>query len=528
MNDNWTRREILGSAAVIGAAVGNAGLVAAAEPVVPAAPRPAGASDPARSPFLQGPYEPLSNEQIVIDDLRVEGRIPPELSGTLYRTGTNQRFEPLDPSRFHWFDGDGMVHAFRLKDGKASYRNRLVETEGLTVERAAGKALYNGIYGQSDKPQLPLPAGAPKIKVVAGVNVIRLGKRVLALHEAGPHYWELEPTTLETLGRFNFDGQVDGMLTAHPHFDFAGNEWLLYALNNEKKFLECFAADPGSGAVKSKHRVAMPSTPWNHDFIFTPQHYIFFFTPLQWRPWADDRIPQGKSSWFVNPKEGRNNTILFVDRRTGKATWLRPEDSQYRLGHFLNAYQDGEDTIIDSGLVAPDPASPRPSFSLVPQLDGASAYGPSQIWRFTINLKKGSIKYRRIGDFSGEFARPNETLLGQKYRYAYMPAAHLPAPGTRGFNCLAKHDHATGETRFQHPAGRKDLIAGESVFVPHPRAESEDHGWVLALWQDPRRNVSELIILDARAFDGEPAARVKLDHHVPLDFHGNWIPDRIA
>ncbi len=479
-----------------------------------------------RNPFLQGPYEPLYNEQ-AIDNLHVEGHIPPELSGALYRTGTNQHFEPLDPNLFHWFDGDGMVHAFRLKDGKASYRNRLVETEGLKVEREAGKALYNGIYGHGGKPQAPLPAGAPKIKVVAGVNVIRLGKRLLALHEVGHYYWELDPITLETVGRFDFDGQVEGMLTAHPHFDPVANEWLFYALDNEKKFLDCFTTDP-SGTIKSKHRVAMPFTPWNHDFIFTPQHNIFFFGVIRWRPWSEDRVPHGKSAWFIDPKDHCDNRILFVDRQTGEATWLHPKNSEFIVGHFLNAYREGEDTIIDTTVTPLSGAlqdyNPENYFPF-PLVDGPSPFMPPQLWRLVINPKNGSVAHRRIGDFAAEFVRPNETIQGQPHRYGYMAAIHAPSPTSKGFNCLAKHDYETGETRFQHISSRHDLTPGEPVFVPHPQARSEDHGWVLALWYDPRRNTSELIILDATAFDGAPVARIKLDHHVPLDFHGNWIAD---
>ncbi|MFH6565647.1 carotenoid oxygenase family protein [Pseudomonas kulmbachensis] len=477
-----------------------------------------------RNPFLQGPYEPLYNEY-VIDDLHVEGRIPLELNGVLYRTGGNQHFQPLDPSLFHWFDGDGMVHAFKLKDGKASYRNRLVETDGLKVERAAGRALYNGIYGHGGAPQPSIPEGAPKIKVVAGVNVIGLGKRLLALHEVGHHYWELNPITLETLGSFNFDGQTEGMLTAHPHFDATANEWLFYALDNEKKFLECFTTDV-NGTVKTKHRVVMPFTPWNHDFTFTAQHYIFFFGLINWRPWSEDRIPKGKSSWFIDPQESRNAKILFVDRHSGETTWLHPEDSEYMLGHFLNAYQEGEDVIIDASVtpLCGELQDFKPeNYYPFPLVEGPSAFEEPQLWRFVINRQKGVVEHQRIGDFSAEFVRPNEAIQGQKHRYGYMAAVHVPSPTTKGFNCLAKYDYRTARAQFQHVSSQYDLIPGEPVFVPHPEAKYEDHGWILSLWYDPVRNASELIILDASTFDGEPLARIKLDHHVPLGFHGNWV-----
>jgi carotenoid cleavage dioxygenase-like enzyme len=47
---------------------------------------------------------------------------------------------------------------------------------------------------------------------------------------------------------------------------------------------------------------------------------------------------------------------------------------------------------------------------------------------------------------------------------------------------------------------------------------------LLVVWWDPQTNKSELVIHDASDFTGAPLARVKLDHHIPLGFHGNWIP----
>ncbi|NHN89515.1 carotenoid oxygenase family protein [Acetobacter conturbans] len=478
------------------------------------------------NPFLQGPYEPLRNE-CTIENVDVLGTIPLELTGTLYRSAPSAEFLLDDPNRFHWFDGDGMVHAFRIENGRASYRNCWVETEGLKVERSAGRQLYNGIYGRSEAPQKPLPEGAPEIKTVAGINVIRLGTHLLAMHEAEGHYWEIDPVTLKTLGTFDFDGQVSGMLTAHPHFDPATKEWIFYSLDNEKRSLTCFTADI-HGAVTSKFAIPMSFTPWNHDVIFTAEHFIFFFGMISWRPYAEDRIPQGKSSWFIDPAAGTDARILFVHRKTGEALWIEPENSPYMIGHFLNAYQDGDKTIVDASATPVSGAlktfNPE-DFYPFPLVPGPAAFENPQLWRFVINPHEGTVEHHRIGDFSAEFVRPNETIMGQKHRYGYMAGAHDLRPETRGFNCLVKHDYEGNVTRFQHLSPDYDMTPGEPVFVPHPDGETEDHGWVLAVWYDPRRNASELVILDAQKFDGEPVARIRLDHHVPLGFHGNWIAD---
>src|SRR5205823_9835929 len=73
--------------------------------------------------------------------LKVTGELPRELNGTLYRNGPNPQF---DAPGAHWFVGDGMLHAFQLENGRASYRNRWVRTPKWLAEHDAGRALFGG------------------------------------------------------------------------------------------------------------------------------------------------------------------------------------------------------------------------------------------------------------------------------------------------------------------------------------------------------------------------------------------------
>ena len=75
------------------------------------------------SPMLEDAYAPIFDE-IVCTDARVIGEIPRDLNGVYLPNGPNPRHLPL--GRYHWFDGDGMLHAAHFGDGWMTYRNRWI------------------------------------------------------------------------------------------------------------------------------------------------------------------------------------------------------------------------------------------------------------------------------------------------------------------------------------------------------------------------------------------------------------------
>ncbi|MFJ9035725.1 carotenoid oxygenase family protein [Streptomyces sp. NPDC102406] len=69
------------------------------------------------NPYLRGLFAPV-REEVDARDLEVTGRIPAGLDGRFLRNGPN----PLnieEPAAYHWFQGPGMVHGVRLRDGRA-------------------------------------------------------------------------------------------------------------------------------------------------------------------------------------------------------------------------------------------------------------------------------------------------------------------------------------------------------------------------------------------------------------------------
>jgi carotenoid cleavage dioxygenase-like enzyme len=106
-----------------------------------------------------------------------------------------------------------------------------------------------------------------------------------------------------------------------------------------------------------------------------------------------------------------------------------------------------------------------------------------------------------------------------------MGAAVVPGVGGAAGNTAVKHDYLTGVTQQQLGSKEGGFNVGEPLFVPRAGATAEDDGYVLAMFRHGATRTSQLLILDAQNFDGEPIARVKINTWLPTSVHGNWLPD---
>ena len=87
-------------------------------------------------PQLRGNYGPI-NFEASYSDLVVEGTVPTDLCGSLYRIGPNPKFVE---GTYHWFFGAGMVHAFHIENGRVDYINRWMRTPKFEKELSWGAA----------------------------------------------------------------------------------------------------------------------------------------------------------------------------------------------------------------------------------------------------------------------------------------------------------------------------------------------------------------------------------------------------
>jgi carotenoid cleavage dioxygenase len=470
---------------------------------------------PADNPFLNGYYAPLHMEGDA-DHLPITGELPPELEGTLYRIGPNPQFAPR--GRYEWFAGDGMLHEFSLSKGRAAYRNRYVRTPKWELEHAAGEALSAGTVAPSklDDPRL-----TELRSTIANTNIIHHAGHLLALEEVHAPF-ELEASSLVSVGYQTFGGDLVGPMTAHPKVDPHTGELLSFGYQTAgfgSRDMRLHVIGPDGRLLRSEHFMA-PFASMVHDFAPTAKHIVFPILPLTA---SMERAQNGRPAYAWEPELGNRIGIMPRDGTAAGMRWFSGPASY--VFHPLNAY-DTDDGRIVLDVVQYDVP---PGYPLA---DGSPARGRqhgARLVRWTFDMGSTGDGYTEIplSDVQVEFPRIDERFALHPHRHGWFVSgsanANVGEPSDRG--CIAHVDTATGTTTLWRPD--EGDYSGEAVFVPRSADAKEGEGWLLAVVYRGREHRSDLVVLDALKLAEGPVAVVHLSHRVPAGIHGNWYPHAV-
>jgi carotenoid cleavage dioxygenase-like enzyme len=451
-------------------------------------------------PFLSGNFAPISIEGDA-HDLPVVGAIPPELDGTLYRIGPNPQFAPRDRNH-HWFLGDGMVHAFTIQGGKASYRNRWVRTPRFALEREAGRALF-GSWGN---PMTTDPSAQGCDSGVANTNIIAHAGRLLALEE-GHRPFELASDSLDPHGYLDLNTQLD-RFTAHPKVDAETGELMFFSYGSGAPLSATmsYGVINRKGCLARLDRFEAPFSSMVHDFMTTANHVLFPVLPLT----GDlGRAMKGGPAFAWEPEKGAYLGVLKRDRPVSEIRWLEVEPCY--VFHPMNAWEADGKIFADVMRYDTAPLFPRPDGSI-----DRNARPEAKLCRWTVDLAAGKVRHSDLDDTAGEFPRIDDRRNGLAYRHGWFAAQAIGF----SFGAIVHVDHATGaRQRYELPAGD---AASEPVFVPRAADAEEGDGWLLLTVYRAAEHRSDLMVLDARDVTRGPVATVQLSQRVPFGFHGNW------
>lgn len=455
-------------------------------------------------------------------EARVEGDLPAELRGTLYRNGPGL-FDRAGLRKRCIMDGDGMIQAFTFGDRGVRFRNRFVRTRKFQAEEAAGKFLYpswstqapGGLWGNAFK--------ADAIQSQASVTVYHWDGRLLAFDDTGQP-WELDPRTLETLGETHLGMKAgDGIFSAHAKRDPNTGEWFHFGVRyGPKPMLHIMVYDRG-GVLKSHRVFPMPRYVYIHDWFVSEGHLVFLFHPLRL---AFMGFLLGRRSMLDSLRwEPQEGNLLWVLPREGEASPIALQAEARFMWHSLNAFEKGGEIIADFiGYREPDHfVGPDPATRAIMQGRPSKAFHPSELCRYIIDPNRKWVRQEILGPGNLEWPRLDERSWCHPYRLAYMNGSR---PGEFFWSSVLRFDVKRGrEERFTLEEGQ---YCGEPVFIPKAGvpcdAEAASQpGWLLSEAYDGRTQKSFLALFDAERIEEGPRARIHLEHHVPLSFHGWWV-----
>ncbi|MEN7535643.1 carotenoid oxygenase family protein [Aurantiacibacter flavus] len=519
------RRDFMGTA--IGATVG-AGLSGSASAQVPEA----SASQPSG-----GPLNPLAAElppsgfntplrfDAEVDDCLVVGTIPEDMDGAFYRVGGEFYYPPLFPDDAP-LNADGYISMFRIKDGKAAFRGRWVETERFKAQRAAKRQLY-GYYRNpfTDDPSVRDPEN-PNRRTVANTAPLVHGGKLFATKEDGlPHL--IDPNTLETVGPWDFDGGYKSQtFSAHPKLDPVSGDMIAYGyeadgLASDSLWVYRIGAD---GAVKSEVRTKVPYVSVMHDMALTQKHMLF---PFGGYVTSMERLREGKVHWGWD--QSKESYIGVLPRDGG------PDDMRWFKGplrcmmHTFNAHDEGDKIVLYA------PFWDGNFFPFFPNVDG-SPFRPELAQAFvrkiTLDLSSPDDTWTEeiLWDTSiVDLGKVDPRVLSLPTRYLYTSFADpsLPFDTTRAdppgrgppVNCYGRFDLATGELQ-KYFAGDTHALQ-EVTFVPR-EGGSEGQGYIVGVASNFAEDRSEMIIADAENLAAGDIARIILPFKLSSQVHGVW------
>ncbi len=447
------------------------------------------------------------------EPLRVEGRLPEDLSGTLLRVGPVV-FGVGGRPYGHWFDGDGGVLAVRFGGGQAQGAARRIETPSIRADRAAGR-LGHSLYG-STVPWWRRLTGKVPGKNAANTSVMAWNGRFYALYEAGVPT-ELSTEDLRTLAETDL-GVIVHHFSAHPHHVPERHTSYNFGMRYGRTTLLDLYALPDGAAARYLGAVPLPGATMIHDFIATPRHLVFFVSPLRLNI---PRMLLGLGAFAENLewKAALGTQVLVVPiDDLSRPLWFETEP--FFAWHFGNAFERGEELVVD----------------YVRHLDfgthrwlqqvgrgGATTDTGGVLHRATLNLQTRTFRSEERSTRACEFPRVAPAARTQEHRHLYV-SAYTGAGALRGpHDAVGRVDMHTGqETLFNlGPAGQ---YVSEPVFTPRAHATRDDDGYVLTQVYDAPSRLTHVAVLDARAPDAPPLARVWFEHAFPLTFHGDFVP----
>ena len=448
----------LGSAAVLGWGLNRFGIIGSKE-----------------NYYLQGNYAPVK-ELISEDKLEVVGSIPKELSGLYLRNGPNPMGKP-NVKKYHWFEGEGMLHGVRIDEGKAIwYRNRLVGGDQLFAGRA-------------------------------NTHVISHAKKIYAIVEAGGKPVEIDQE-LNSLTEEPFYGTLETGFTAHTKLDSETKELHGITYNFPRGSYEAHHVVVGKdGRVNRADLLPLSSGTMLHECAITENYVLVFDLSITF-----SFLKLGTGYFPFSWNNDHQARIGLLNRKTndGVVKWFNIDPCYFF--HTVNAYEDQQGNVMVDAM--------RYQRVFDEDWNGPFTEFPPLLTRWTLNLSNGNAYEQQLDDQPAEFPRIHPNLNGQFNQFGY--SLGIGSQQKPDFGRIIKYDFSKNLNEVYEL--HEGEMGAEPVFIPSENQTSEDEGYLMTYVYDRATDKSNLMIFNAQDINLGPIAQIKLPQRVPFGFHGSWVP----
>lgn len=459
-------------------------------------------------PLLQGVYAPVM-EELQLQDLKlVKGSIPTDLNGVYLRAGPNARYAPN--GRYHPFDGDGMVHAAHFDNGHLTYRNRWVQTEGFVEEAQAGQSTHFGIRetlkGRSDK----------RLKDTANTDLVGHRGRALALWYMSGDAYEIDPITLQTLGKSTAISASGGKISAHAKVDEVTEELMFFDYGNDAPYMH-YGVVNAKGELAHYVPIDLPGPRLPHDMAVTEHYSILHDLPL----FHDhEAMALGRHKIQFHPELPSRFGVIARYGAADSIRWFN--FTPCYLYHVVNAWEEGDWVVMVGCRYMPVLDAQGRINSERTAKDVAELVMHARLWVWKMNVSTGETAEHVLNtEHNAEFPSYNGRLTGRKTRFGYL-VDHSETV-TLHWSGIRKFDLETGADLGAWSDDPQNSWYSEPWFAEADNAQAEDDGYVVVFQWNNALQRQTLDIFDAHAIARGPVAQVELPQRLPAGFHACWI-----
>ena len=370
----------------------------------------------------------------------------------------------------------------------------------------------------------------------ANTNIVAHAGRVLVLEEQDLPYeivLSFDPdSNLRTVGRFDFNGKLQHIMTAHPKVDPVTGEMVFFGYDVIQP--RCFysVADKDGVLVRS-FEVPIPCGAMMHDMAIAGEYSILFDQRLEFQL---ERLQQGKNPWVHRMDlPARFGILPRLATSPDAIKWIDVKPCS--LFHFANAWVEKDGTIVVVGC-REEYADFQKGMEVISKPKNAKdSFGRLHEWRLDPKGSGRCVSERRLAEVVSDFVQVDPSRNGLKSRFAYATRfitekSKLPRKEYQDalfcVDAIVKFDLETGavvEMPLVTASGRPGF-GGEAVFAANPnrKANEEDNGVLVCYVHDEVSERTECQIIDAQTM--KVVCSLDMPDRVPYGFHSLWVDEK--